>query len=88
MKPERGESMKKFLVIRTFENKDYFHSIIKSSELQSASDIFREQLDESPVEEGVYQISPLVDYHFDENHRIVIPEGTDIELIFVFPINM
>ena len=74
--------MKKFLVIKSSDNADYFHSIIRGNSLDAAANCFEEscEYDHSTT----YFIYPLVAYSFDENNRIVVPPNTKMKLIYSF----
>lgn len=72
--------MKKFLVIKHENTSDFFHSVIKADDLDDASTKFKESNDYEAKKS--YFIYPLVNYSFDDDNRIVVPENTPSSYIF------
>ncbi|MFP7474243.1 hypothetical protein SFC55_24985 [Niallia taxi] len=66
--------MKNFLVIKHETFSDFFHSVIKADSLDEASKKFIVSNDYESTKG--YFIFPLVNYSFDENNRISVPENT------------
>ena len=72
--------MKNFLVIKHETFSDFFHSVIKAESLDDASTKFITANDYEATKG--YVIYPLVNYSFDENSRVSVPENTPSRFVF------
>lgn len=72
--------MKNFLVIKHDTFSDFFHSVIKTESLDDASTKFIASNDyEASM---AYSVYPLVNYTFNENYRVSVPENTPSSFVF------
>lgn len=79
--------MIKYLVIRSYENKDYLYTIKRASSLEQASELVENDLiNKNLQDEGIFTITPLADFHY-ENNKIILPEGASTQVIVIAPIN-
>jgi hypothetical protein len=77
--------MKKFLVIKYEAFSDFFHKVVKADSLEDASTKFTNSNDYEANK--AYFIYPLVNYSFDENNRVVVPENTPCNFIFAIQVD-
>ncbi|MEQ2529177.1 hypothetical protein WMO40_21110 [Bacillaceae bacterium CLA-AA-H227] len=67
--------MKKFLVIRHYNDKDYLYSILRANNIDMASEKIEEKIIMTEFKDhGVYTVTPLVSFHYKGN-RVILPDG-------------
>lgn len=78
--------MNKYLVIKSEDGVDLFHSIVKEVDFEAAGKTLQDSLHE--VEDDfnrTYKIFPLVEYEFDEKQKVVVPPGTPMQILTKIP---
>lgn len=79
--------MKKFLVIRNYEEKDYLYSIERAADIELACERIERKLINSDFKDvGIFTITPLTNFEYKGN-KMLLPEGIQKQSIIVPPVD-
>ncbi|WP_019156948.1 hypothetical protein [Robertmurraya massiliosenegalensis] len=74
--------MKKHLVFRTNNGKDYLYDVLRADNLVQAGDMLADKIIEKDLKDtGIYTLVEQIDFHYKEN-KVIFPKDTKIFKVF------